>query len=178
MFQRAWFLRGAARGFDSRGENARELARFLKQGADLLRLQQCAVGNQFEPVAAFIGLFFDDAQSRYKLSSRPRTASGTIIRADRRPASHELISNSASRHCPGKGVDQFHDAQRELLGSLFQFIFCHGALTRTIVNSEIRNPRSEIYLCPIYSVAIPNVSGMKDTRASPQSFITSASRAP
>src|SRR6266478_6338880 len=75
----ARLLQGIACGFDGCGEDTGQFAGFLQEGAHLLGLQQRAVGDQFEPVTAFVGFFFNDTKSGQKFFSRTRPASRTIV---------------------------------------------------------------------------------------------------
>ena len=113
------------RGLARRDKNRRDLAGFLKQRCHSLRWQKTGIGDQLQPEAGFVGLFFDQAGFVNEILSRFRAAKCAIIRRDRGAAPNDLVGNRIGASSLRESISQLQNAQREVFCARDHFPLCH-----------------------------------------------------
>ena len=127
------------------GHDRGQLAHFLPERVDFGFHEQATIDNQFHPIRGFISFLFHRSKLRDELGFGTSATSRAVSRADRCPASYQLISQRATFGRFWKRGDKLKNPQRELLGSILQFDFVHNrerfAILRSIANrkSKIAN---------------------------------------
>lgn len=107
------------------------------------RLNKLKCCDQFQPIAALIQLFFDDAHLRDKFRGRSGPATRAIVCSDACPRAQKLSTNDITRTGSRQRLAKPHDAERKLPRSfLHLFRQLRHALLRE--PDPLRNPHSAI----------------------------------
>ena len=79
------------------GHDGGQFACLLSQRIHFGCWQQAAVNNQFHPITRLVSFFFHSSELGDEFGFGASATSGAVVRADRRSASQQLISQIANR---------------------------------------------------------------------------------